>query len=146
MGAVTHMNAEIGTELPRITKTPNEVALFVFSAATWNPHRVHYDRDYAHAEGHKDILVQGSLQANWLVEALMSWAPGAVLTSFSFRNVSPAFVNQSFNVSGRVIDVRGQSVTVELQAEGPSGVTTVGRGTLQLPGANPRQPSGSGKP
>ena len=128
---------QIGTELPPISKNPNETALFLFSAATWNPHRIHYDRDYAHGEGHKDILVQGSLQANWLVEAMLSFSPGARLTTFSFRNVAPAFVNQSFTIGGTVTEVRqkpdGEYVDVDLRVEGPSGPTTVGHGTLHRP-------------
>jgi len=129
---------QVGDDIPPITKIPNETALFLFSAATWNPHRIHYDRDYAHAEGHKDIVVHGSLQANWLVEAMLSWSPRARLTSVSFRNVAPAFVHQSFVAGGRVSgmsqDEDGIHITVDLRVEGPAGVTTTGRGTLHLPG------------
>jgi len=126
-----------GDQLPPITKKPNEVDLFLFSAAVWNAHRIHYEREYARAEGHRDVVVQGSLQANWLVESMLSWSPGATLLSLSFRNTSTAFVNETFVVGGRVAEVREEShgtrVVVDLQAEGPSGVTTVGRGTLRLP-------------
>ena len=129
---------QIGAELPSIAKAPNEVSLFLFSAATWNSHRIHYDREYAHAEGHKDIVVHGSLRANWLVEAMLSWAPGALLRSFSFRNVAPAFVGESFTAGGHVTDVRpgtgAVDVTIDLRVEGPSGITTVGRGVLRFPG------------
>jgi hydroxyacyl-ACP dehydratase HTD2-like protein with hotdog domain len=130
---------EVGAALPTITKTPNEVALFVFSAATWNPHRIHFERDYAHAEGHRDVVVQGSLQANWLLEALESWAPGSTLTHFTFRNAATAYVNDTFTVGGEVAEVReddgGTVVVVDLQVEGPDGVTTRGKGTIRLAGA-----------
>ena len=125
-----------GEQLPPITKQPNEVDLFLFSAAVWNSHRIHYEREYARAEGHRDIVVQGSLQANWLVEAMLSWSPGSTLLAFSFRNTSTAYVNETFVIGGRIAEVRhepgGVHVVVDLQVEGPSGVTTVGRGTLRL--------------
>ncbi len=127
---------DVGESLPPITKNPNEVALFVFSAATWNPHRIHYDRDHARSEGHKDLVVHGSLQANWLIEAMESWFPGATLTRFSFRNVATAFVNESFVVGGHVLatesGARPDEVTLDVSVEGPDGVTTVGRGTLRV--------------
>ncbi len=126
----------LGGSLPPITKRPDEVALFVFSAATWNPHRIHYDRDHARSEGHKDLAVHGSLQANWLIEAMESWFPGATLTSFSFRNVATAFVNESFVVGGHVAaaesDARPDDITLDLSVEGPNGITTFGRGTLRV--------------
>jgi len=83
--------------------------------------------------------VQGSLQANWLLEALESWAPGATLTNFTFRNAATAYVNDTFTVGGEVAEVReeddGTVVVVDLQVEGPDGVTTRGKGTIRLAGA-----------
>jgi 3-methylfumaryl-CoA hydratase len=39
---------EVPADLPwRRTVTPDPVALFRFSAITFNPHRIHYDRAYA---------------------------------------------------------------------------------------------------
>jgi 3-methylfumaryl-CoA hydratase len=39
------------------------VTLFRFSAATWNSHRIHYDRDYASSEGYPGLVVHGPLLA-----------------------------------------------------------------------------------
>lgn len=127
---------EVGDVLPTLQKVPNEVALFVFSAATWNPHRIHYDRDYAHAEGHRDVVVQGSLQANWIVEALSSWAPAATLLSFSSRNVATGYVNDTFVVHGRVSEVHDapedMRVVVQFEVRADEHVTAVGTATVRL--------------
>jgi hydroxyacyl-ACP dehydratase HTD2-like protein with hotdog domain len=37
------------------------VTLFRFSAATWNAHRIHYDREYALREGYSGLVVHGPL-------------------------------------------------------------------------------------
>ena len=42
---------------------PQRLRLFLYSAASFNPHRIHYDRSYAEYEGHEDIVVHGPLQA-----------------------------------------------------------------------------------
>ena len=44
--------------------------LLRYSAATWNSHRIHYDRDYAKAEGYPDLLVHGPLQATLALDLL----------------------------------------------------------------------------
>src|ERR1700728_34407 len=78
------------------TIQPDEVSLFLFSAATWLPHRIHYDRDYAMSEGHQDLLVHGPLQGSYLVQMVHEWLAqrGGVLESFQYRHVAPAYVGR----------------------------------------------------
>ena len=59
----------IGDELAAETRNASRAQLFLYSAATHNPHRIHYDRDYALTEGHVDIIVHGPLQGAWLSHA-----------------------------------------------------------------------------
>ena len=49
---------------------PREIDLFMFSAATWLTHRIHFDRDYARTEGHPDLVIHGPLQGAYLAELL----------------------------------------------------------------------------
>ena len=56
----------VGDELDPVTRNASRAQLFLYSAATHNPHRIHYDRDYALTEGHADIIVHGPLQGAWL--------------------------------------------------------------------------------
>jgi hydroxyacyl-ACP dehydratase HTD2-like protein with hotdog domain len=75
---------------------PDEVSLFLFSAATWLPHRIHYDRDYAVSEGHRDLLVHGPLQGSYLVQMVHEWLAerGGVVQSFRYRHIAPAYVGR----------------------------------------------------
>src|SRR5207244_13185609 len=45
------------------TVTVDPVLLFRFSALTYNAHRIHYDREFARAEGYPGLVVHGPLQA-----------------------------------------------------------------------------------
>jgi 3-methylfumaryl-CoA hydratase len=55
---------------PRFRLDVDERFLFMFSALTYNAHRIHYDRRYAHdVEGHPDLLVHGPLLAIAAIEA-----------------------------------------------------------------------------
>lgn len=72
---------------------PNEVNLFRFSAATFNGHRIHYDRPYATAvEGYPSLVVHGPFTAAKL--ALLAQKDGE-LAAFSFRAQAPLFLGQS---------------------------------------------------
>lgn len=71
---------------------PDPVELFRFSAATFNAHRIHYDRDYARdGEGYPDLVVHGPLTACKLADLA---AREGDLASFAFRAEVPLFVGQ----------------------------------------------------
>jgi 3-methylfumaryl-CoA hydratase len=73
-----------------------------FSAATFNAHRIHYDRAYAiEVEGYPGLVVHGPLIALSLLEAL---PPGRTVTRFSFRAVRPLFEGAPFEVCGKFTD------------------------------------------
>ena len=67
---------------------PSEVALFRYSALTFNSHRIHYDRDYAkNVEGYAGLVVHGPLLATQLCEFAESLVKEETvqLQSFDFR-------------------------------------------------------------
>ncbi len=57
-------DVQVGDRLPVVVRQASRVQLFLYSAATWNPHRIHYDAEYARFEGHPDVIVHGPLQAH----------------------------------------------------------------------------------
>jgi len=79
------------------------VLLFRFSALTYNAHRIHYDRDYARAEGYPDLVVHGPLQALLMAELARREAtvpvPVPVPCEYSYRLVAPLFDGQGLIVS-----------------------------------------------
>jgi len=67
------------------------VRLFRYSAATYNAHRIHYDRDYAReVEKYPGLVVHGPMQATLLMEAAMRHT-GRAPARFAFRGVHPMF-------------------------------------------------------
>jgi len=73
--------------------TVGPVQMFRYSAATFNGHRIHYDRDYAHEiEGYPGLVVHGPLIATMLLEFLQAQvAPGRRVERFEFRALKPTF-------------------------------------------------------
>lgn len=96
------------------TITPDATMLMRFSAATFNAHRIHYDRAYAMTiEGYPGLVVHGPLIALSLLEAL---GPERVVTSFSFKAVRPLFEGAPFEACGKLVDGGA-----ELWARSPEG-------------------------
>ncbi len=71
---------------------PEALHLFRFSAATFNPHRIHYDLPYAQqVEGYPALVVHGPFTACRL--AFLAAKDGALAT-FAFRAQAPLFAGQ----------------------------------------------------
>lgn len=65
--------------------------LFRYSAATYNAHRIHYDRAYAaEVEKYPGLVVHGPMQATLLIEAARRHSARAP-RHFAFRGVHPMF-------------------------------------------------------
>ena len=78
--------------------------LFRFSALTYNAHRIHYDRGYAHdVEGYPGLVVHGPLQALAMAEIARAAGGegnlGAGGRLFDYRLLSPLFDHQGLVVS-----------------------------------------------
>ena len=84
------------------TLRPDDVLLFRYSALTFNAHRIHYDRRYAvETEGYPGLVVHGPLIATLLLDLLRRNLPGATVSRFSFRAVSPLFDTSPFSTCGQ---------------------------------------------
>lgn len=109
-------DVSVGDELATVTLTASRAQLFMYSAATWNPHRIHYDRDYAATEGHPDVLVHGPLQGAWLTQYLTDWAgPRGRLVAVAWQNRASAFPEEPLEFGARVTAVDPGSGRVDLE-------------------------------
>lgn len=76
------------------------VRLFRYSAATYNAHRIHYDRAYAReVEHYPDLLVHGPLQAT-LLAAAATRRKGRAPDRFRYRGIHPMFDTHDLLVMG----------------------------------------------
>ena len=86
----------------RRTITPNSVMLFRYSAITFNPHRIHYDKPYCmEVEGYPGLVVHGPFSQQCLFDLLRDSMPGRRIRTFTVRARAPLFDNAPFDVIGR---------------------------------------------
>jgi hydroxyacyl-ACP dehydratase HTD2-like protein with hotdog domain len=129
-----------GDEIPMLSVTVDPIQMFFFSAATYNGHRIHYDKTWAtEVEGYPDILVHGPLQAALLARALTDWAGGGGrLVNYAVQNRATAFPGEELRFKGTVTAKREENGTalVELAIQGEKGENEVlmpGTATVSLP-------------
>lgn len=98
-----------GADFSRETQA-DAIALFRYSALTFNAHRIHFDRDYVReVEGYPGLLVHGPLLATLLLDELLRQCPEQRLLEFSFRVLHPVFDTDSFRLCGRQPDAAGRT-------------------------------------
>jgi len=91
------------TVLPELVVTPTHTQIFMFSAATWNRHHIHYSRDAAIAEGLQDIVVQRALIGNYFVRLLTNWMGDAgEVKNISWKVLGSAVPNRKLRCEGVV--------------------------------------------
>ena len=132
-------DVETGTAITSLMVTVTETQMFFFSAATYNGHRIHYDKDFARdVEGYDTILVQGPLQAALLSRALTDWiGGGGRLVAFSVQNRAIAHPGQELTFGGVVTGKRetdGQAlVDLDIFCRRGDEVLMPGNATVALP-------------
>ena len=118
-------SVKVGDELPGRDHTANIVQLFMYNAAIWNPHRIHFDLAYAtEEEGYPGIVLDGPLQGDWIGQVVTDWMDeDASLVSFAYANRRAAFLGETMTAGGKVeeknYDTREIKVSLYLKnAEG----------------------------
>jgi Uncharacterized conserved protein len=126
-------DVEVGQAIPTLVTSVDPVQMFFFSAATYNGHRIHYDRAWAtEVEGYPDIVVQGPLQAALLARAVTEWIGGAGrLVRFAVQNRASCFPGEELHFGGTVTGKREAdgAALVDLEIRGAKA-----DGQLLMPG------------
>lgn len=86
----------------RRTVEVDVVTLFRYSAVTFNPHRIHYDRPYAtEVEGYPGLIVHGPFVQQCLLDFIRDHHPGRSIAKFVMRARAPLFDTAPFTLVGR---------------------------------------------
>ena len=130
----------VGEQIPSLSVTVDETQLFFFSAATYNGHRIHYDKHWAQmVEGYDDVLVQGPLQAALLARAIGDWIGGrGRLVSFAVQNRAIAYPGEPLTFGGevtgkRLTDNGAGVVDLDIAGRRDDTVLMPGTATVELP-------------
>ena len=107
----------VGETLPERAYTASNVSLFLYNAAIWNGHRIHYDAPYTKdVEGHPEIVIDGPLQGDWLSQCVLDWlGDDGDLVSFNYSNRRAAYLGETLKATGEVVSKNEAAGTVDIK-------------------------------
>jgi hydroxyacyl-ACP dehydratase HTD2-like protein with hotdog domain len=127
----------VGDTLPSRSFTPTSVSLFMYNAAVWNPHRIHYDERYTtQVEKHPGIVIDGPLQGDWLSQCVLNWVgDDGRMVGFDYSNRRAAYLGETLTSGGVITEINADNhrVTVEIFVKNEAGeVISPGHATVTL--------------
>jgi len=136
---VFYEDVEVGSELPVLVKHPTTMQLVKWAGASGDYYPIHYDKDFAQANGLPGVIVHGWLTCSFLGQLVTDWIgeKGALVKlGCSYRAM--LFPCQNITCKGKVTKKYVQDdkyyVDCEIWAENPNGErTTPGSATVILP-------------
>jgi hydroxyacyl-ACP dehydratase HTD2-like protein with hotdog domain len=107
---------QVGESLPERIHRASNVSLFLYNAAVWNAHRIHYDETYTtQVEKHPGIVIDGPLQGDWLTQTVQEWiGDDGRMVEFEYSNRLAAYLGEVLTSGGTVSSIVGNVVTVDV--------------------------------
>jgi 3-methylfumaryl-CoA hydratase len=108
---------KLGDLLPERAFDIDNVQLFLYNAALWNAHRIHFDYPYAtEVEGYAGLVNAGPLMGDWLAQCVIEWmGDDGELISIEYSNRRAAYVGDVLRSGGKVLSADPETGTVELE-------------------------------
>ena len=105
-----------GDLLPERQFQPDNVQLFLYNAALWNAHRIHFDHPYAtEVEGYPGLVIAGPLLGDWLTQSVIEWlGDDGELASIEYSNRKASYIGEVLRSGGRVVSAEQDTGAVEL--------------------------------
>jgi acyl dehydratase len=136
---IFYEDIEVGTGIPALVKYPTTMQLVKYAGASGDYYQIHYDKDFALANGLPGVIVQGWLTLSFLGQMLTDWlGEGGTVVKLngSYRGINK--VNEDIICNGKVtkkyVEESKHYARVEIWAENPQGEKTVtGSAVVMLP-------------
>lgn len=113
---------EVGDQIAPLVKHPTPMQLFMFSASTWNRHLIHYNTEFAIADGLQNVAVHRALIGGFLAQMLSEWVGEAgQIANLSWSVRGSAAIDRPLTLRGEVVEKREEDgrrlLACEIRAE-----------------------------
>jgi hydroxyacyl-ACP dehydratase HTD2-like protein with hotdog domain len=136
---VYYEDIQEGFELPALVRYPTTMQLVKYAGASGDYYQIHYDKDFALANGLPGVIVHGWLALAFLGRMITDWLGDdgtLVKLNGSYRGINK--VHEDIICNGKVTkkytEENKHLVRIEIWAENPAGEKTVtGFAVVDLP-------------
>ncbi|MDA0824598.1 MAG: hypothetical protein O3C28_19575 [Proteobacteria bacterium] len=110
------LDVQVGESLPERIHRASNVSLFLYNAAVWNSHRIHYDETYTtEVEKHPGVVIDGPLQGDWLTQTVLEWlGDDGRMVEFQYSNRLAAYLGEVLTAGGIVSSIEGNVATIDV--------------------------------
>ena len=110
-------NINPGDQLPETEHPTDTKQQFLYNAALWNAHRIHFDYAYAtEVEGYEGLVIAGTLMGEWMGQVVNDWlGEDGQIVSFEFSNRLAGYVGEVLRSGGKVVSTDPDENTAELE-------------------------------
>jgi 3-methylfumaryl-CoA hydratase len=110
-------NIKPGDPLPETEHPTDIIEQFLYNAAIWNAHRIHFDYAYAtEVEGYEGLVIAGTLMGEWMGQVVNDWlGEDGCIVSFEFSNRLAGYVGEVLRSGGKVLSTDADEGTAELE-------------------------------
>ena len=124
-------DVNVGDEITPIIKEVTLVQNVMYSAATWDFHRYHYDREFAESKGFPGTFVDGQMFGAFLAQMITQWAGvDGIIKKLGLTYKIMAFPGDVLACEGRVTGKYSEDgenlVNCEMWIKNQKGETIVG--------------------
>ena len=134
---VAFQNVAPGYELPPLMKWPTTRQLVMYAGASGDFYEIHYDQEFARAQGLPGVILHGALKSAFLGQLVTDWAGAdGSLRSLSVRYREMDVPGDTLTCKGVVVekDEAAGTVRCDIWIENGAGVkTTTGEAVVALP-------------
>lgn len=123
-------DVNVGDEIPPILKEVTLVQNVMYSAATWDFHRHHYDKEFAESKGFPGPFVDGQMFGAFLAQMVTQWVGvDGILKKLGLTYKTMAVPGDILSCKGKVIGKHTEEgenlVNCEMWIENQKGRTIV---------------------
>lgn len=110
-------SVQVGDELPMRELAPDNVQLFLYNAALWNAHRIHFDHPYATGvEGYPGLVIAGPMLGDWLNQCVEEWlGDSGRLLSIEYSNRAASYIGETLRSGGKVIAIDPEKRELQIE-------------------------------
>jgi hydroxyacyl-ACP dehydratase HTD2-like protein with hotdog domain len=127
---VYYEDIQEGAEIPALVKYPTTMQLVKYAGASGDYYQIHYDKDFALANGLPGIIVHGWLALAFLGQMITDWMGDTgtlVKLNGSYRGINKVHEDVICNgkITKKYIEDDKHLARIEIWAENPAGEKTV---------------------
>lgn len=110
------MTPRTGDVVPPLERTITQTDMVAYAGATWDWHKLHYDREFVTEKRLPGPIVDGQVFGALLVEQLQDWlGPRCFVHTLSFTFRHLVFAGETVRCEGTVTDVADDRLECDLR-------------------------------